>query len=424
MITFFIIFSLVLFAGVVFWKKELGIYLVILLLPTYQIRFQISGIPLTFLECLILILAATTLANLVWLWGKNPKLFPKKQIFNPSPENFFILFFLLAALVSVFVSPVATKAAGIFKAYFLEAVLFYFLVLLLIDSKEKLAGLWKSLAVLVIYLSVFGIYQFVSLEGLPFSWWAVNVASRRITSLVNHPNALALVLGPCLAMLAALLFASKTLERNKLLIAATSLGLIAFSLSFSRAGWCALAITLTFLGLLSGSRKKILSIVLAIILIILLIPISRHKIFELASSADPSQQNRLILWNAALTMLKKSPLYGAGLMGFHEAYKNYPLGPDRVIQNYPHNFFLNFWVETGLVGLVAMIGLLFFFFKKIFKLLSTPWRALALAAAAGMGMIILHGLVDVPYFKNDLAILFWIIYALPNLEFLRMSINH
>ncbi len=29
-----------------------------------------------------------------------------------------------------------------------------------------------------------------------------------------------------------------------------------------------------------------------------------------------------------------------------------------------------------------------------------------------MTALLIHGLVDVPYFKNDLAMLFWIIYAL------------
>jgi hypothetical protein len=38
------------------------------------------------------------------------------------------------------------------------------------------------------------------------------------------------------------------------------------------------------------------------------------------------------------------------------------------------------------------------------------WLKLGIMAA--MITIIIHGLVDVPYFKNDLAILFWIIMAL------------
>ena len=169
-------------------------------------------------------------------------------------------------------------------------------------------------------------------------------------------------------------------------------------------------------GEVRGGWKKLLLSLSVIVTIILVIPFSRDKILELARAHDPSRENRFVLWTAAIDMLKKSPVTGAGLMGFHEYYQNYPLGPDRVVQNYPHNFFLTFWVETGLLGLVSMIGLIILFYKKIRNLMRSEYRSLALAAGAGMAMIVLHSLVDVSYFKNDLAVLFWLIYALPELR--------
>jgi len=154
-------------------------------------------------------------------------------------------------------------------------------------------------------------------------------------------------------------------------------------------------------------------VIVAAAILVLAIPFSRAKLLELTRADDPSKQNRYVLWSAAADILKQHPLTGVGLMGFREAYKSYPLGPDRVVQNYPHNFFLNFWLETGLLGLLSMLGLLILFAKKIRALARTEYRGLALAAAAGMTMIVLHSLVDVSYFKNDLAVLFWLIYSLP-----------
>ena len=148
-------------------------------------------------------------------------------------------------------------------------------------------------------------------------------------------------------------------------------------------------------------------------LLILLVPFSRVKLFELARNQDPSKQNRFVLWGAAVDMLRHSPVLGVGLAGFHEKYQNYPLGPDRVVQNYPHNFFLNFWLETGLFGLLAITALLILFYRRVNFLRSIKKWPHALPIAAGMMVIVLHGLVDVPYFKNDLAVLFWTIFALP-----------
>ena len=74
---------------------------------------------------------------------------------------------------------------------------------------------------------------------------------------------------------------------------------------------------------------------------------------------------------------------------------------------------MNIWVELGLLGLVAF-GLL-------------AWRIIRMAMREGghkagpYGLhdvipfvffeMTIHGLVDVPYFKNDLALLTWILLA-------------
>jgi len=78
----------------------------------------------------------------------------------------------------------------------------------------------------------------------------------------------------------------------------------------------------------------------------------------------------------------------------------------------PHNIILNFWLEIGLLGLVAfgMIFAKFFKQTKVKLLQQKSWLTLGIAAA--MITILVHGLIDVPYFKNDLAILFWIIIGL------------
>ena len=87
---------------------------------------------------------------------------------------------------------------------------------------------------------------------------------------------------------------------------------------------------------------------------------------------------------------------------------------------YPHNIFLNFWSELGILGalifdwlivkyLIISLGL-FLFNKKIKQ--NSVNRYLALGLFSAMIVILVHGLVDVPFFKNDLAALFFILLAL------------
>ena len=78
---------------------------------------------------------------------------------------------------------------------------------------------------------------------------------------------------------------------------------------------------------------------------------------------------------------------------------------------YPHNLFLNFWTETGLVGLLSFAGILGYAFYLGYKIRKNNliWGAGLITALA---VFLIHGLVDVPYFKNDLAMLFWIIISI------------
>jgi O-antigen ligase len=77
----------------------------------------------------------------------------------------------------------------------------------------------------------------------------------------------------------------------------------------------------------------------------------------------------------------------------------------------PHNLFLAFWLETGLLGLAGFIWLLAIFFKKLFLLFKKS-NYFATILIMLMGYILIHGLADTTYFKNDLSVVFWLAVAL------------
>jgi O-antigen ligase len=82
---------------------------------------------------------------------------------------------------------------------------------------------------------------------------------------------------------------------------------------------------------------------------------------------------------------------------------------------YPHNIVLNFWVELGLLGLIIFTFLFIKIYIKAITLLKNnkkEFKPILIAIISSISAIIIHGLVDVPYFKNDLSTLFWIIISL------------
>jgi O-antigen ligase len=166
---------------------------------------------------------------------------------------------------------------------------------------------------------------------------------------------------------------------------------------------------LVFLSLIDF-RKIAIGLAVVGVIFSLLIPSMRQAVLF----QDQANQNRLRLWGYSWTFLTKTPqnfIFGTGVRQFFRKIQK-PYYDTRVMERliYPHNIFLNFWTEIGLVGMlaaVAMIGYIGFFAYKV--------RANDQVLGAGMvGMLtvlVVHGLVDVPYFKNDLAFLFWILIA-------------
>jgi O-antigen ligase len=78
---------------------------------------------------------------------------------------------------------------------------------------------------------------------------------------------------------------------------------------------------------------------------------------------------------------------------------------------YPHNILFNFWAETGLLGVVGFFGMFGYLGVSAYRLLhrNREWSILVLAI---LTVTLVHGMVDVPYFKNDLAMLWWVLGAL------------
>ncbi|MEK7122637.1 MAG: hypothetical protein AAB855_02150, partial [Patescibacteria group bacterium] len=78
---------------------------------------------------------------------------------------------------------------------------------------------------------------------------------------------------------------------------------------------------------------------------------------------------------------------------------------------YPHNFIFNFWSETGLYGLISFLGvcatLLIMLFARLRRENTFFIRVTSFALFGAFMTILIHGLVDVPYFKNDLSVFFW-----------------
>jgi len=187
-----------------------------------------------------------------------------------------------------------------------------------------------------------------------------------------------------------------------------------------------------------------------------------NYIADKAMLKDFSGEVRKQQWRETWKMLSSNPKYfifGAGLSGYKDAVKpfhqpgiffnaerdpdfrrklilfddNYKAAHWRPVEiyMYPHNFVLNIWVELGLAGVMVFLWILYKIFNFQFSIFppkaDQPWagnlqfpiskfRFIHFGLFGAFIVITIHGLVDVPYFKNDLSVMFFVLLALIGID--------
>ncbi|MAG11935.1 MAG: hypothetical protein CMI52_03975 [Parcubacteria group bacterium] len=371
----------------------------ILALPTYQIRFALGNIPVTLLEISILILFAQ------WFFTQEKTRI--KSLYEEYKNLFrFIAVLLIAASISIFTSPDTTAAAGIWKAYFLEPILFFTVFIDVVRTKKELRLVVNALAFVAAAIAIATVAQ--ALNWLPtLEPWKTD---HRYTGLFPYPNAVGLFLAPLIPIFVA---SSKCLCKrwDSILLMLTALiSLLAIFMAQSEGAVVALTGSIIIWGLFRGRRFRFGSIT-AIITAIFIIQ-TQPLILDKLLLKDWSGTVRRLMWQDTVTMITHHPIAGAGLSGYPAAFAKYHKHPAIEIFQYPHNIILNTWSEIGLLGLIAFIAIIAYFGFILLTRPKTKHSYFQHALGVSMLILVIHGIVDVPYFKNDLSILFWIIVGM------------
>ncbi len=379
---------------------------------------------------------------------------------------------LIVSLVAVAVSGFSFSALGIWRAYFLEPALLYILIINVFGRRTD--GIHKivfSLAIGSLFVSACAVFQKITGFGIDNPLWSAP-ATRRVVSFFGYPNAVGLYLAPIVPVLMAFLFFKsdkKVGEKEKkfffplkvkdisalglsrgFLGLIVLLSLLSVYYAHSEGALIGLAAAFFVVGLLLNSKTRLAVLACSVLfaVAIFFVPQIGSNVLEKATLRDFSGQVRRAQWAETWKMLKSDNrlLIGAGLAGYQKAVEPYHVpgifyddGTDpkfrlHVVFNddykkkvwrpvevylYPHNIVLNFWSELGLAGLLLFLWI---FVKTIYLLSAIIHRLkikkdynslfLPLGLLGAVIVVLVHGLVDVPYFKNDLACLFWVFIAL------------
>jgi O-antigen ligase len=316
---------------------------------------------------------------------------------------------------------------GQFIVLFLQPISLFFISAYIIKQNPKSKYLiLNTLYIILATAGLYAIFQYFTLHGLPSAWWGNSLEPKRALSFFVHPNFYALWCAPLLTfLLPDLGLKIKDLKKTWPHILCWIIGGLGLLLSLSRSGWLGLAAAIGVYLIVAAdkkTRKIILGGIIVIIIIIVYYPNLRYRIL-LPFYGEKSASSRIELWSDGLKAVKESPVLGLGLTGFAKSYGTLNTDPTLDTHNFPHNIFLDLWTETGLIGLISLtslIGLLIYHGLRPIPLLSKERvgeviqsnNLIPLAISLFLIALLFQGLVDNPYFKNDLALIFWVMLSL------------
>lgn len=369
------------------------------LAPAYVVRWHVGPLPTTVLEAAILVTIAAFAVEAYR--GKH-------RLEWRSPFTIPAAVFLVAGAISVIVSPEQVKGLGLYRAYLVEPIAFYFVL------GHVAFNAWRArliLAGLATGGSVAGIANAVVILNA-IRHHTLNIALPPPVVIYSTPNAVALYLVPLIGIGASLFLYDRDRWVRPVSAVFLAIGLGATFLSLSRGGYLALAVMALILAVINRYRWYLLPAVVVVGVVLSRVPAIASRLAHEFNLSDPNNTfvSRVNLWEATLRMLRDHPIFGTGLFGFARSIQPYRGGVYGENLIYPHNVALNMWTETGLLGLVSFVWLLVQAFRVSWTGWTSgpaPWRAIQLGIVLAMVAIIVHGLVDVPYFKNDLALEFW-----------------
>ncbi len=304
---------------------------------------------------------------------------------------------------------------------YLEYLIWFFVGSNLLLSRRQFNALMKGIVAVAIIVAAVGVFQQIIGIETPEEWVdkAEAAIQTRVFSIVVSPNVLGSLLIPFMMITAGqLLTTNKRLERW-LYLGALAIQAACMVFTYSRGAWLAFALSAVVFCFLYNPRLLILAAAAAFAAVKFVPGIGSRFSYLFSSAYISSSQRggRLALWQSAIDKFKYDPVFGSGFgtFGGAVAARRVPGG------YYVDNFYLKTLAESGIIGLAALIWLLFSLFRSGYsackKIKDSNLYIMGAAIFSGLLGIAAHNAVEnifeVPMMTSYFWLLAGMLLALP-----------
>lgn len=334
--------------------------------------------------------------------------------------KYFNVFFVIYLVCIIFadVTSIFPDQSMRFLMFFLTC---FAIMLLLAVSIRTPQELYETVGTLMLGLGVCGAYGVLQIiRGVPIIPSQVDISINdslpgRVFSTMgnanNYAQILCMLLPFCLAM-----FINSRHAISKLFFAAIALPAFAALLyTSSRSGWIGFAVAmLVFVFLIN---KKILPVLIigGLLFIPLMPDFVYRRLTTITNMSDSSIDYRFKIWRIAGKVLGDYWTTGLGLGtdAFVNITRNYYLGETNgLTPPHSHDLFLQMWIETGIVGIVAFFAFLLRLLKESYRNISKSTdkglRNILAAGIASLAGICVIGLFEYVWYYPRVMLFFWV----------------
>ena len=242
----------------------------------------------------------------------------------------------------------------------------------------------------------------------------------RIFSAYENPNAFAEVLVFLIPVAVGLLLGARSLWWKLVGLGTAGLGGLALIMTYSRGSWVGLAVAGVVFVFLWNRKLLPMFIALALLCVPFLPDHVLNRLLTIFNSGDTSTSSRVPLWEAAIGVLQRSPVTGAGLGGDAGRAAVRELGTfhgSRGAFTHSHNVYLQLWLEHGLLGVAAFLAGCCSAVKRGAKasaLSACPPQArlVIIGAAAAVCGSLVSGMADYLFTYPRVMLIFWFTVSL------------
>jgi putative inorganic carbon (HCO3(-)) transporter len=189
------------------------------------------------------------------------------------------------------------------------------------------------------------------------------------------------------------------------------------AVTYTRSAWLGLVVGLLLMAILRHRKVLFLFLILAI-----LIPFAPHGIKARAASIvdpkDPTNHERVLMWQAGWRMLKDRPVLGLGPIDMKEPYQKYKLPEAREVVGHLHNNFVQVAATMGSLGLLAFLYWIFAMLKsQVRSYRKVPgnerfMKGVVLGGLAAYTGFLVNGLFEWNFGDSEVIMLVWLFTGL------------